>query len=82
MSAREGKPSPENEQGLNKMPSRETSLLVGNVFVKQDACLGVAQQPRQRGLSVQEWEIAQILAIVLDQVKGIEDCNMGRRPPP
>src|SRR6266436_5730496 len=40
---------------------------------EQDAGLGLAQQPRQRRLSAQEWEIAQILAIVLDQVEGVED---------
>ncbi len=35
-----------------------------NVFVQQDACLGVAQQPRQCSLPIQEWEIAQILAVM------------------
>jgi hypothetical protein len=30
------------------------SPIVGNVFVKQDASLGIAQQPRQRGLAIDE----------------------------
>jgi hypothetical protein len=28
--------------------------IVGSVFVKQDASLGIAQQPRQRGLAIDE----------------------------
>jgi hypothetical protein len=49
--------------------------IFGNVFVKQNASLSIEQQPRQRGLPVQEWEIAQILAIKLDQVERVEDCG-------
>jgi hypothetical protein len=33
--------------------------------------------PRQGGLAVEEWEIAQILAIMLDEVEGIEDRCLG-----
>jgi hypothetical protein len=36
-----------------------------DLFVEHDACLGIAQQSRQRGLTVEEREIAEILAIVL-----------------
>jgi hypothetical protein len=42
----------------------------GDVFVQQDARLDIAQQSRQRRLAVEEWAIAQILTIVLDQVEG------------
>jgi hypothetical protein len=45
------------------------------VFIEQDADLGIAQQPRQRGLAVEEWAIAHILAVMLDQVEGVEDCG-------
>ena len=44
-----------------------------NALVKQDACLGVGQQWRQRSLPVQEREIAKILGIMFDQVEGVED---------
>jgi hypothetical protein len=47
--------------------------ILGNVFVQQDADLGIAQQARQRGLAVEERQIAQILAIMLDQVERVED---------
>jgi hypothetical protein len=47
--------------------------ILDDVFVQQDAWLGLAQQSRQRRLAVQEWEIAQIPAIMLDQVEGVED---------
>jgi hypothetical protein len=47
--------------------------ILDDVFVQQDAGLGVAQQSHQRSLSVQEWEITQILAIMLDQIEGVED---------
>jgi hypothetical protein len=42
--------------------------------------LGIAQQPRQRSLAVKEREIAHILAVVLDQVEGIEDCSSSALP--
>jgi hypothetical protein len=47
--------------------------ILGDVFVEQDTCLSVAQEPPQRSLPVQEWEIAQVFAIMLDQVEGVED---------
>ncbi len=43
------------------------------MFVEQDARLGIAQQRGQRGLAVEKRAAPQILAIVLDQVEGIED---------
>jgi putative intracellular protease/amidase len=51
----------------------------GDVFVEHDARLGIAQQSRQRGLAVEKRAIAQILAIALDQVEGIEDRLMRGR---
>jgi hypothetical protein len=39
------------------------------VSVEQDAGLSIAQQPRQGSTPVQEPEMAQILAIMLDQVE-------------
>jgi hypothetical protein len=50
--------------------------IFGDVFVQQDAGLGAAQQSRERGLAVEERAIAYILAILLDQVEGIEDRLM------
>jgi hypothetical protein len=40
-----------------------------NVFVEQDSSPGIAQQSRQRCLTVEEREIAEIL----DQIEGVED---------
>jgi hypothetical protein len=37
-------------------------------------------QPCQRGLAVEEWEIAHILAVMLDQVEGVEDCGSSTLP--
>jgi hypothetical protein len=51
---------------------KDGSAIFDNVFIKRDASLSIAQQPRQRSLSVQEWEIAQIPA------EGVEDRG---RPP-
>src|SRR5215475_9407319 len=52
--------------------------VLDDVFVEQDANLGVAQQPRQRGLALQKRTIAQILTVMLDQIEGIEDrCVCG-----
>jgi hypothetical protein len=64
-------------------PSRHAwaKPIFGNVFGKQDACLDVAQQSRQSSLPVQEREIAKILAVMLDQVEGLENRGMGSRPP-
>jgi hypothetical protein len=47
--------------------------ILGDVSVKQDACLGIAQQPRQHSLALKKRAIAQILAIMLDKVEGIKD---------
>jgi hypothetical protein len=47
-----------------------------NVFVQQDAGLGIAQPASQRGLALKKRAIAQILAIVLDQVDGVEDYGL------
>jgi hypothetical protein len=35
------------------------------VFIEQGAGLGVAQ----RGLAVEKWEIAQLLAVMLDEIR-------------
>jgi len=43
--------------------------ILGEVFIEQGAGLGVVQRPRQRGLAVEKWEIAQLLAVMLDEVR-------------
>jgi hypothetical protein len=50
--------------------------ILGDVFIEQDASLDSAQQQRQGGLAVEQRAIAQILAVALDQVEGIEDRIM------
>ena len=50
----------------------DDSTVLNDVFV-EDASLGIAQQPRQRGLAGEEWTITQVLAVVLDQVEGVKD---------
>jgi hypothetical protein len=47
----------------------------GDVLVERDASLSIA-----RCLPVQQWEIAQILAIVRDQVEGVGDRGSSRLP--
>jgi hypothetical protein len=47
-----------------------------NVLVDQDSRLNIAQEPCQGSLSVKEREIAQILAIVLDQVERVQHRAM------
>jgi len=47
--------------------------VLSEMFVEQDASVGLAQQPRQRGLAVEERPITQILAITPDQIKRVED---------
>ena len=47
--------------------------IFGDVFVKPDASLSIAQQTRQRSLAVEKRATTQILAIMLNQVEGIED---------
>jgi hypothetical protein len=54
-------------------PARMANTVSPSLTTYQDARLGLARQPRQRRLSVEEWEIAQILAVRLDQVEGVED---------
>jgi hypothetical protein len=61
---------------LARMGKHGQSIL-GDVFVQRDASFGVAQQARQGRLAVEEWKIAQILAIMLDQGEGIEDRGSG-----
>jgi hypothetical protein len=37
-------------------------------------------QPRQRRLAIEEWTIAHILAVILDEVEGLEDRRIGGLP--
>jgi hypothetical protein len=46
--------------------SEHGRTVLGNVFIEQDASLDTPQQACQRGLAVEEWEISQILAVVLE----------------
>jgi len=48
----------------------------GNMFVEKDVGLDAAQQARQGGLTVEERKVTQVLAIMLDQIEGIEDCRI------
>ena len=56
------------------------SAVLDNVFIEQEASLGIAQQLRQRGLAVEKWEIAHILAVVLDKVERVEDRGSSALP--
>jgi hypothetical protein len=58
----------------------DNSAVLGNVFIEQDARLGIAQQPRQRCLAVEERAIAHVLAVMLDEVEGVEDCGSSALP--
>jgi hypothetical protein len=49
--------------------------IYSGVFINQDARFGLAQQARQRGFAVEKRQIAQILAIMLDQVECRRDCG-------
>jgi hypothetical protein len=51
----------------------------GDVFVEHDSGLGIAQQPRQRRLTVKKRAPPQILAIVLDEVESVKDRGMRGR---
>jgi hypothetical protein len=53
--------------------------ILGDVFLKPDASLGIAQ-PRQRVLASRKWAIAHILAVMLDQIERIDDRSMGSLP--
>ena len=48
----------------------DDGTVLNGMFVEQDASPGIAQQPRQRGLALEEWAIAHILAVMLDVVEG------------
>jgi hypothetical protein len=52
---------------------KDGGAILFNVSVEQNARLGIAQQPRERSLAVEERAIAQILAVVLDQIEGVEN---------
>jgi len=53
--------------GAKPASVREDSRAIfGDVFVEQDASLGIAQQSRQRRLALKEQPISQILAVVLN----------------
>jgi hypothetical protein len=55
--------------------------IFGDVFVEQDAGLSIAQQPRQSCFTLEKRAIAEILAIMLDQVEGVGIFGVsGRRP--
>jgi hypothetical protein len=70
---------------MPSVPSRQawakhTEPTFDNVFVKQDTSLSIAQQPRQRSLPIQEWEIAQILALMFDHVESVEHRGSSTLP--
>jgi hypothetical protein len=46
--------------------------ILRDVFIELDASLGIAQQSCQCDLMIEESVIAQILAITLDKVEGVE----------
>jgi hypothetical protein len=46
---------------------------VGPFLAKCSFSRCIAQQPRQRSLPVEKRKLAQILAVVLDQVEGVEN---------
>ena len=54
--------------------------ILGDVFVEQDAGLDIAQKSRRCRLAIEERAIAYILAIVLDQVKGVENGRTRGNP--
>jgi hypothetical protein len=53
----------------------DDGAVLGEVFIEQDASRGIAQQPCQCGLAVEERAIAHILAVVLD-VKHRSVCGL------
>jgi hypothetical protein len=85
--ARTGSIGTVNSLGNDTLGAKLTSVrkdgkpILGEVFVQQDAGLDATQEARQRCLSVKEGALAQILAVVLDQVEGIEYRGMGSRSP-
>jgi hypothetical protein len=46
--------------------------VLGDAFVKKGARTGIAAHLRQRLFTVEKWPTAQVLAVMLDQVEGIE----------
>src|SRR5262249_54823412 len=71
-----GAVDPFRDDSLGAKPAgvlEHNRAILGNVFVGQDASPAIAQQSRERRLAVEEREIAQILAVMLDQVKRVED---------
>src|SRR5215467_12230593 len=78
-----GAVDPLRDDSLGTKPAsvlEHCGVILGDVFVEQDARPGIAQQPRELGLAVEEGAITQILAVVLDQVEGVEDRGPARRP--
>jgi hypothetical protein len=61
-------------------PNFVTILPIGSSYRNSKIVVKVVcqHQPRERRLPVQEREIAQILAIMLDQVAGVEDRGSSR----
>jgi hypothetical protein len=64
----------------NARMSEHGRPILGDVFVNQDVTLSIEQQPRQRGLAFMKRVIAQIVAIMLDQVEGVEDRGSSGLP--
>jgi hypothetical protein len=62
--------------------SEDDRAVLDDVFIEQDAGLGVRQQPCQRCLAVEERAIAHILAVMLDQVEGIRCSRYPDLGPP
>jgi hypothetical protein len=74
---------PLGDDGLGAKPAsmgENDMAILDNVFVEQNASLGIAQQACQRRLAVEKREIAQILTVMLDQIEGIEDRGMRCAP--
>jgi hypothetical protein len=76
-----GAVAPLRHDALGAKPTRmgeDGRTILGDVFAEQDARLDATQEARQRRVAVKEGALAQILAVVLDQVEGIEDCGPRR----
>ncbi len=64
-----------------RSPRREDDrTILSEVFIEQDASLSVAEEPRQRVLTVEKRKIALILAVMLDEVEAIESRRIGGLP--
>jgi hypothetical protein len=72
----------ENDASCAKPASlcEDDRAVVRDVLIELDASRGSGQQPCQRGLAVEEWEITHILAVILGQVEGAEDCGSSTCP--